>query len=58
MDKNVVDTLALTLNGLFMITAVYFPRVFGDGVWSRFVFTINFIAVMVAFYSLVSRGVL
>ncbi|UNA02674.1 hypothetical protein [Enterobacter phage vB_ExiM_F5M1E] len=50
--------LALVTNGAFMLIAVYWPQVFGDGIWSRIVFTVNFIAVMMTFGGLVSRGVL
>lgn len=58
MNKDVIDIFALALNGTFMLTAVYFPRVFGDGLWSRIVFTVNFIAVMMTFGGLISRGAL
>lgn len=58
MSKDHFDMLALVTNGAFMLIAVYWPQVFGDGIWSRIVFTVNFIAVMMTFGGLVSRGLL
>lgn len=58
MGKDTFDMMALVVNGTFMLTAVYWPKVFGDGIWSRVVFTTNLIAVLLSFGGLVSRGVL
>lgn len=56
--RDMSDLLFLIVNGTFMLTAVYWPKVFGDGIWSRVVFTTNLIAVLLSFGGLVSRGVL
>lgn len=56
--RDILDLIFLITNGFFMLTAVYWPKVFGDGVWSRVVFTTNFIAVLMSFGGLVSRGAL
>lgn len=53
-----VDFIALFVNGFFMVSAVYWPKFYGDGLGSRAVFTVNFIAVLLSFGGLVSRGVL
>lgn len=58
MSKDVIDGIALAMNGTFMLAAVYFPKFFGDGIWSKAVFTTNFIAFMLVFGGLVSRGAL
>lgn len=58
MDKDTFDMMALVANGTFMLTAVYWPKVFGDGIWSRVVFTTNFIAVLMSFGGLIARGTL
>lgn len=50
--------LILIMNTLFMFLAVYWPKLFGDGFWSRLVFTVNFLAVIVNFESLVKQGVI
>lgn len=50
--------MALIINTLSMFLAVYWPKLFGDGFWSRLVFTVNFLAVIVNFGSLVKQGVI
>jgi len=46
--------MSLFVNGFFMLTAVYWPNVYGK--WSRAVFTVNFIAVLMSFGGIVARG--
>lgn len=38
-----------------MLTAVYWPKIYGDGIWSRVVFTTNFIAFLLSFGGLIAR---
>lgn len=56
--SDIPNMAAVILNGFFMFVAVYWPKVFGDGVWSRIVFTINFLAFTLNFGALVHNGVI
>lgn len=54
--RDILDLVFLIVNGFFMFTAVYWPKIYGDGIWSRVVFTTNFIAVLMSFGGLVARA--
>lgn len=56
--SDISNWASVIMNGLFMFVAVYWPKIFSDGFWSRFVFTINFFAVIVNFGALVEKGVI
>lgn len=57
-QRDIGDLIALFVNGFFMLTAVYWPNIYGAGAWSRVVFTVNFIAVLMSFGGIVARGTL
>lgn len=56
--RDMLDLFFLIVNGFFMFIAVYWPKIYGDGIWSRVVFTTSFIAVLVSFGGLIARGTL
>lgn len=56
--RDILDLIFLITNGFFMLTAVYWPKIYGGGIWSRVVFTTNFIAVLMSFGGLIARGTL
>lgn len=56
--RDILDLIFLITNGFLMLTAVYWPKIYGDGIWGRVVFTVNFIAVMMTFGGLIVRGTL
>lgn len=56
--RDILDLIFLITNGFFMLTAVYWPKIYGDGIWSRVVFTTNLIAVLMSFGGLIARGAL
>lgn len=50
-----IDYIALGINALVMLIAVYKPSVFGE-YWSKIVFTANFIAFLVVWTAII-KGV-
>lgn len=53
---DIPNVAAVLINGFCMLVAVYCPKVFGEGIWSKSVFTFNFLAVMANFGALIERG--
>lgn len=58
MSRDTIEFIYLFTNGFLMFTAVFWPQIYGGGVWSRVVFTANFIAVLISYGGLISRGAL